>query len=186
MIVAERQGAQVIAAPRGRARQQNVGAALARGDVFLFLHADNWLGEDCRSQVERALESGCSAAAFRQRIEADGYIYRLLERGNAARARWLKLPYGDQGIVVRRDLFERLGGFPDVQLMEDVLLMRKLRQLTTPILLPGPLHVSARRWEAHGVVRQTLRNWAILAAWRLGIRIDRLAQFYHNHHRPQS
>ena len=119
--------------------------------------------------------------AFSQRIDAGGLAFRLLEWGNARRARWLGLPYGDQAIFVRREAFFAAGGFPDVPLMEDVLLMQRLRRRAWPLLLPGPVHVSARRWQRHGVVRQTIRNWALLAAFASGISPERLARYYRRH-----
>lgn len=177
--LAEAAGAMVVAAPRGRANQQNAGARRAQGDVLLFLHADTHLAADGLVQVERALaDPRVACGAFRQAIEADGRLYRLLEHGNAWRAARRGLPYGDQGIFVRRELFEGVGGFPELKLMEDVFLMRRLRRQTRPILLPGPLYVSARRWRRRGVVRQALLNQSLLAAARLGVHPDRLARFY--------
>jgi rSAM/selenodomain-associated transferase 2 len=181
-IIAERQAARVVRAPRGRALQQNAGAREAHGDLLLFLHADNRLDEACGPQIARAAAGrDFVAAAFRQRIDAQGWMYRLLEWGNAARARHLEQPYGDQGLLIRRDAFERLGGFPEVALMEDVLLVRKVRKIGKVLLLRGPLHVSGRRWQRHGVIRQTLRNWTLLAALSLGASPDALARFYRPH-----
>lgn len=180
--IAQRQAANVLATPRGRALQQNAGAAAACGDYLLFLHADSYLDEDCGGQLRRALtRDGFVAGAFRQRIEADGFRFRLLESGNAARARWLHMPYGDQGISVRADVFQRLDGFPEVPLLEDLLLMRRLRTVGKPVLLPGPLYVNPRRWQQRGVVRQTLENWSLVAAWRLGVAPATLARFYPPH-----
>jgi rSAM/selenodomain-associated transferase 2 len=172
-------GARVVDCPRGRAVQQNVGARAASGDVLLFLHADTRLAENGVRQIEAALADvrvGCGA--FRQAIEAEGRLYRLLEWGNGQRAAHRGLAYGDQGIFVRRALFEEVGGFPELKLMEDVFLLKRLRRRTWPVLLPGPLYVSARRWQRRGVVRQTLRNWTLLASARLGVHPDRLARFY--------
>jgi rSAM/selenodomain-associated transferase 2 len=172
-------GAVVVPAPRGRALQQNAAARQVQGDVLLFLHADTWLARDGLRQIDQALaESQAECGAFRQQIEADGRIYRLLEMGNAWRAARRGLPYGDQGIFVRRRVFEELGGFPEVHLMEDLMLMKRLRRRGWPVLLPGPLYVSARRWQRHGVVGQTARNWLLLAAARLGAHPNRLARFY--------
>ncbi len=180
--VAERQGARVLRGVRGRASQQNLGAAEATGDVLLFLHADNLLGPDGVRQIVHVLKNpAVLGGAFRQQIAAPGLSYRLLERGNALRARLLGLPYGDQGIFLRREVFQRLGGFPEVALMEDLLLMRKLRRRSRPVLLPGPLRVSPRRWQKSGVVRQTLRNWSLLAAEGLGVSPSSLARFYPPH-----
>ena len=175
-------GATVLSSPMGRSRQQNLGARQSSGEVVLFLHADCWLAPGSLTQVEEALsDSKVLCGAFRQAIEAEGRLYRLLERGNALRVRLWRLPYGDQGLFFRREFFERLGGFPEVALMEDWLLMRRARKMTRPVLLPGPLHAGARRWQRHGVLRQTVRNWTLLAAARFGVSPDRLAKFYRPH-----
>ena len=179
VVLAEAAGARALRCPTGRAIQQNLAARAATGNVLLFLHADTRLTADGVLQIERALaDSRIGCGAFRQAIEADGVLYRLLERGNAFRARRRGLPYGDQGIFVRRELFDDIGGFPNLKLMEDVFFMKRLRRRSWPVLLPGPLYVSARRWQCRGVIRQTLHNWTLLAAARLGIHPDRLARFY--------
>ncbi len=168
---------------RGRALQQNAGARHATGQALLFLHADSWLASDGLAQVEKALsQSSTRVGVFRHRIEADGCLYRLLESGNAMRVRWLKMAYGDQGIFITREFLEQVGGFPDVPLLEDVLLMRQARRSSRVALLPGPLFISARRWQKHGVIRQTARNWALLTAERLGVSPRRLAAYYEPHH----
>ena len=181
LAIAEEAGCRVLSSPAGRAVQQNRAASQARGAALLLLHADNWLGEGAIRQLRAALDNPhVLCGAFRQRIEAAGIAYRALERGNAARVRLLGLPYGDQAIFVRRETFEQLGGFPTVRLMEDLLIMKQLRRLAWPVLLPGPLHVSARRWQQNGVIRQTLRNWSLLVAHKFGASPDRLAQHYHS------
>ena len=179
-MLAELSGARVVSSPRGRAVQQNAGARVATGDVLLFLHADNWLAEKAIAQVRSAAHrrKNSLCGAFQQKIEASPFIYRLLERGNAERVRWLGLPYGDQAIFVTRDLFNQVGGFPEGPFLEDVLLMQRLRRLSWPLLMPGPVYVSPRRWEQRGVLRQTLRNWAILTAFSLGASPGRLDGWY--------
>lgn len=181
--LARSSGAIVVTSERGRGRQLNAGARAATGDVLLFLHADCWLEPSSAEQIETALQDkAVIGGAFRQRIDHDRKIFRWLEWGNAARVRWRHLPFGDQGIFVRRSAFETAGGFADVPLMEDVLLMREFRSRRWRIeLLPGPIHVDPRRWLKHGVVRQTLRNWMLLAGLKLGISPDRLAEFYAPH-----
>lgn len=177
--LAESAGVKVLCTARGRASQQNAAARVAAGEILLFLHADTHLAADGVRQIERACaDARVGCGAFRQSIDAPGFAYRLLERGNAWRAARRGLPYGDQGIFVRRALFDAVGGFPELKLMEDVFLMRQLRRRVWPVLLPGPLYVSARRWQRHGVVHQTLRNWSLLAAARAGVHPDRLARFY--------
>ncbi len=173
-------GAVVVSSERGRGQQLNAGARGATGDVLLFLHADCWLEPQAVEQLETVFrDDQVIGGAFRQRIDHDRPIFRWLERGNAARVRWRHMAYGDQGIFVRRSAFEAVGGFAEVRLMEDVLLMREFCRRRWRIeLLPGPIHVDPRRWLKHGVVRQTLRNWTLLAGLKLGISPDRLAEYY--------
>ena len=180
--LATRAGCRVITSKPGRARQQNLGADAATGDVLLFQHADNWLDKTALDQVRSALQNPrVIAGAFRQQIPLPGRLYRYLEKGNAWRARCWGLPYGDQGIFLRRKLFEQVGGFPEVPLMEDVLLMQRIRRRQRPVLLAGPIHVDPRRWQRHGLVRQTLRNWTLLTALQFGVPADELANFYPRH-----
>jgi rSAM/selenodomain-associated transferase 2 len=182
MDVARQSGATVISSPPGRAIQQNAGAQAASGDMLLFLHADCRLHSDAIRQVRDAFQQRrLVCAAFRQRIESDAWIYRVVERGNAARVAWLGWPYGDQGICLPKELFGKIGGFPPVMLMEDLLLLKKLRTYGRPVLLPGPIYVSDRRWARQGLVRQTVRNWTLLAAYRCGVSPDRLAHHYRRH-----
>ena len=180
--LAQQAGATLIQAPQGRARQQNLGARHASGDILLFLHADNRLSPAVGRQIRQGLaDKALLGGAFLQRIEAEGFLYRWLEWGNATRVRVRGLAYGDQAIFIRRSVFEQLGGFPDVKLMEDLLLMRAFRKLSRPVVLAGPVYVSPRRWQQRGVVRQTLRNWTLLAAQAAGVAPDRLAKFYATH-----
>ena len=182
--IARRANCLVLESPAGRAAQQNAGAAESRGDVLLFLHADNWLAPRSIDQIADIAGSETTVGGcFQQQIAAAGWMYRVLERGNACRARWLRLPYGDQGLFVRRAVFFDVGGFASVPLMEDVILARRLRRLGRLAVLPGPIYVNARRWKRHGVVRQTLRNWWLLAAFYAGVTPDRLAHHYRRHDR---
>lgn len=165
----------------GRARQQNQGAVISRGDVLLFLHADcrlpaTGLDSICQALLDPRVVGGC----FEQQIDAAGLRYRWIERGNALRVRLFKLAYGDQAIFVRRSVFEELGRFPDLKFMEDVFLMKRLKRAGQFVLLPDRLIVSARRWQRNGVIRQTLRNWTLLTMALLGVSPDRLVRFYPN------
>ena len=178
--IAQAAGAIVIRAPKGRAVQQNAGAAIAdRPDVLLFLHADNWLDVTCLRQVSQVWDSKRPViGAFRQRIEAAGFGYRLLEIGNSFRARTMRQPYGDQGIFVSVQLFRDVGSFPTVPLMEELALMRNVRRIARPLLLPGPIHVDARRWKARGILRQTIRNWTLVLRYWGGVSPAKLAGNY--------
>jgi len=180
--LAARGGAAVYQGTRGRAVQQNLGASHASGETLLFLHADNHLAPTAGRQIRHCLrDSRVLGGAFEQRIEAPGRLYRLLERGNAARVRWRGLAYGDQAIFLRSNVFWQVQGFPQVSLMEDLLLMRRFRRLARPVLLSGPVYVHPRRWQRQGVIRQTLRNWSLICAQAVGITPDRLSRYYPAH-----
>jgi rSAM/selenodomain-associated transferase 2 len=169
----------VLSTPRGRAVQQNAAAAVATGDVLLFLHADCWLAPGALEGVAAALADPASVGGcFRQAIESPGVAYRLLEHGNALRVRALGWAYGDQGLFVRRDVFRRLGGFPELPLMEDLYFTKRLQRVGRFRLLPQRIHVSPRRWERSSVLRQTLRNWRLIALAHCGVSLDRLAEHY--------
>jgi rSAM/selenodomain-associated transferase 2 len=169
----------VLSGSRGRARQQNAGAAAAEGDVLVFLHADCRLPAEALRQIEAALaDPRCIGGCFRQQIDAAGVRYRLLEAGNAWRVRALGWAYGDQGVFLRREVFEAVGGFPDVPFMEDLYLMKRLKSRGRFVLLPARLEVSARRWQQTGVVRQTMRNWRSIALAHLGVPLEKLAAAY--------
>lgn len=169
----------VLISDRGRAWQMNAGAAAASGDVLVFLHADCRLGPGGLEAITAALADPCVAGGcFRQSIDAAGWRYRLLESGNALRVRLLGWAYGDQGIFVRRRVFDELGGFPSVPLMEDLLFMKRLKGRGRVRLLDARMRVSPRRWQQRGVVRQTLRNWGLVAALHLGASPERLARWY--------
>ncbi|MGB6043626.1 MAG: TIGR04283 family arsenosugar biosynthesis glycosyltransferase [Pirellulales bacterium] len=180
--IARQQACQVVESSTGRAIQQNQGARAANGDILLFLHADNWLAAGTVDQIRTVCQDGqVHYGGFLQQIQAEGSLYRFIERGNAMRVRRLHIAYGDQGIFVRRSTFNAVGGFPTVSLMEDLRLMRSLRLHGRPALLPGPIYVSPRRWQRNGVIRQTLYNWSLLTAEKIGISPDRLARFYPPH-----
>lgn len=169
----------VVIAPRGRAQQQNAGAGIASGDVLLFLHADCRLKPGALESIRHALaDERCVGGCFRQSIESPRLKYRLVERGNALRVKLCKWAYGDQGIFVRRAMFQQIGAFPELALMEDLFLMKKLKRAGRVVLLDAEINVSPRRWEKQGVLRQTLRNWLWLTLVHCGVSPNRLAKSY--------
>ncbi len=168
-----------LEAPRGRAAQMNAGAARARGDVLLFLHADCTLDPGALADAQRRLRPpGVAAGCFTMTVQAQGLLYRSIDACATARVRLTGLVYGDQGLFLRRADFERLGGFPPLRLMEDVFLSRALRRRGRVVVSPKRIYVSPRRWQRAGLVRQTLRNWALTALAAGGVHPDRLARFY--------
>ena len=176
-LIAKRYG-QVISSERGRARQSNAGAAAARGEILLFLHADMWLDSGAIEGVETAILAGYVGGAFKQRIEGDRSLYRLIERAANFRAKWLRIFYGDGGIFVRRTHFNRIGGFPDIPIMEEVGFSRKLRRHGKVTLVEPGIHISARRWQKNGILRTTLTNWLITLLYLLRVSPNHLAKLY--------
>ena len=176
-LIAKRYG-QVISSERGRARQSNAGAAAARGDILLFLHADVWLDSGAIEGVETATSAGYVGGAFKQRIEGEHPLYRLIERAANFRAKRLRIFYGDGGIFVRRTHFDQIGGFPDIPIMEEVRFSRQLCQHGAVTLVEPGIHISARRWQKNGILRTTLTNWLITLLYLLGVSPNRLAKLY--------
>ena len=169
----------------GRGRQMNAGAALATGRWLLFLHADScpdsgWLEELRETDADPTVVGGAFAFALR----SSAHVARVIEWGVAWRVRWLGLPYGDQGLVIRRSAFDELGGFGLLQIMEDVDLVRRLRRLGQVRRFRTPIRVSARRWEWDGWVRRTCFNVLLLALYYAGVAPDRLARYYKNKSDP--
>lgn len=173
-------GVRVLTASRGRGMQLNAGARAAYGDVLLFLHADAALPSDAARLVGRALdEPGVVAGAFRLRTVADGgprWLGPLLRFADL-RSRVTRLPYGDQAVFVRRDAFERVGGFPDQALMEDVELARRLWRVGRIRTVPGVVRVSGRRFVANPL-RAVLAMRLFPLLYRLGVSPARLARLY--------
>jgi rSAM/selenodomain-associated transferase 2 len=169
----------VLEAPRGRARQMNAGAAAAHGDVLLFLHADTRLPPDCAAVIAHALaDAAVVGGHFDVRLDATGIAYRVIERLIIWRSRLTRVATGDQAIFVRRTVFERLGGYPDLPLMEDIALNRMLKQAGRVACLRATVITSARRWHRRGVVRTVLLMWALRAAYYAGVSPERLARVY--------
>lgn len=176
---------QSLTAPPGRASQMNAGAAVARGDILLFLHIDTVLPEDAAERVLQALQTpGAVWGRFDVRLSGRRPVFRRIERAINRRSRWSGIATGDQAIFVRRGTFEELGGYPDIPLMEDVALSRALRRLARPCCLPGPVITSSRRWERNGVVRTVLLMWWLRLLYRLGVSPQRLHRLYYRSSSP--
>ncbi len=177
VIIAEKYG-KVVASQRGRAKQLNVGASAASGDILLFLHADVWLEPGALNAVETTLSSGYVGGGFCQKIDAKNLLYRLIEKTADMRGKYQKVFYGDSGIFVRKDIFERIGGFPDVPIMEELRFSKQLRRLGKTSMVKPHIHISARRWETNGIIRTTLKNWYITALYHCGFSLEQLAKIY--------
>ena len=163
----------------GRGVQISTGAAAARGEWLLVLHADTRLPAGWRDEVTRAAASasyhwGC----FRLRLDTSAWQARLIEGAVGWRVLLFRLPYGDQAMFFRRSMLEQLGGVPRVPLMEDVVLARRFGRRGPPYRSALPVTTSARRWERDGWWRRTGRNWWMLTRYLLGASPDRLASAY--------
>lgn len=179
MHVARRAGVRVINAPRGRAVQMNAGAAQATGDWLCFLHADVRMSDAARDAFRAFITAGTGdVAVWRLKIEGRGWWLRLVEFGARIRDRLGGLPFGDQGLVVRRALFDAVGGFPAIPVMEDVALIRALRRRARVRRLPAALVVSSRRWRREGQYRTWFRNIALTSAFVAGVSPERLVRWY--------
>ncbi len=178
--IRDREGVKIALSEKSRARQMNCGAALASGEILLFLHADTLLPGDGLARITATMADGRYAAgAFDLGIRSERRIFKVTEKYVALRTRLTRVPFGDQGIFVRRSYFNSIGGYEDIPLMEDVELMRRIRKRGDRIfIIPEQVMTSARRWEKEGIVYCTLRNWALQLSYVLGVPPERLVKWY--------
>ncbi len=178
--IARRAGVRVIEnAPEGRGVAMNAGAALATGEILLFLHADTFLPPGSYNQIISSLSHPVvSATGFRIQVDRREWRYRMLSWIGTLRFRLQRTFFGDQAMAVRRRDFQHIGGFQERRLMEDVELSRRLRRRGRLALLDGKVTTSARRFEQRGVARTLLVMSFFQIAYRLGVPADRLNRWY--------
>jgi rSAM/selenodomain-associated transferase 2 len=184
--IARRFGARVLSCPRGRASQMHAGARKARGEILLFLHADAVLGTGAGKAIADALsDPEVVGGFFRLRVRSRRPALRFAALGSNLRARALRLPYGDQGLFLRRSIYESVGGFPDVPFLEDVALIRLLRPKGRLRRLPVTLSTGDRHWRKLGVVGTTILDWAMVGLYCVGVPPATLAPRYSRWRAPQ-
>lgn len=166
----------------GRGVQMNSGAAVATGDVLLFLHADTRLPDGWPHLVLNILSDQIRAGAFSLAMDSDRLALAVVAFFANLRTRWERVPYGDQAHFFNADFFKEMGGYADIPLMEDVELFMRIRQRGERIALVGErVHTSPRRYEADGIVRRVLSNWWLRIRYGLGVSPGKLAKQYRPH-----
>jgi rSAM/selenodomain-associated transferase 2 len=169
----------VISAPRGRAVQMNAGAAKATGDILLFLHADTQLSRHADHVVLSGLErSGRAWGRFDVKIEGRHPLLLVVGFLMNVRSRLTGIATGDQAIFARRDAFQAAGGFPEIPLMEDIALCKRLKRVSRPLCVSERVITSGRRWEENGVLATMMLMWRLRFAYFFGADPKELARQY--------
>ncbi len=165
---------------RGRGRQMNQGANAAKGDTLVFLHCDTLPPPNAIQCIRAALDDhAIVAGAFHLGIQSNRLSFKLITLGASLRTRMTRIPYGDQAIFIRKTIFKRLGGYQEIPLMEDVELMRCIKEKGWKIkILPEKVMTSPRRWQKEGVLYGTFRNWTLVLLYYAGVSPTRLSRFY--------
>ncbi|MEK7484912.1 MAG: TIGR04283 family arsenosugar biosynthesis glycosyltransferase [Planctomycetota bacterium] len=174
-------GCKILNGVQGRSLQMNQGAKLATGEILLFLHADTKLSKEALQSIRELMFRfpKVPAGAFYVEIDAPGWLFWCITKASNLRSRLTEYPYGDQGIFVKRSIFQENGGFPEVRLFEEVLFFRKIRALGRIGLIRKPqIQISARRWIEEGIGYTVLRNTLLTFGFYLGVNPNSLAQFY--------
>jgi rSAM/selenodomain-associated transferase 2 len=172
-------GATLLTTDPSKSGQMNTGAKAAGGDIFLFLHADTLVPENFEKSIISAIyQDGVAAGAFQLRINSESKGLRFIERVANWRSRHLQTPYGDQGIFVTQSLFQEIGGYADIAIMEDFELIRRLKRRGKIIILDQSVTTSPRRWQNLGIFKTWLLNQIIAVAYIFGYPPERLAHWY--------
>jgi len=177
MIAQEAADVAIVSKP-GRAIQMNSGAAVANGDLYLFLHVDTKLPGNALQLLSEININGCFWGRFDVRLSSHRIVYRLIERLMNLRSRFTSIATGDQAIFIERKLFQKIGGFPEIELMEDIAVSRLLKKQLRPVCLKAKVITSSRRWETYGIVATVLLMWKLRLYYFFGVSPERLSQLY--------
>jgi rSAM/selenodomain-associated transferase 2 len=170
----------MVSSVRGRAEQMNKGADIAKGKILIFLHADTILPNNALDKINKIINNKeYKAGAFNLGIDSKKKIYKMIGFISSIRSRITRVPYGDQAYFINRNYFFYIGKFKKIPIMEDVELMNRIKRAKEKIyILKEKVRTSARRWEREGVIRCTLRNWALIMLYNIGFKPEKLASFY--------
>lgn len=153
----------------------NAGAALASGDILLFLHADTLISGESLDNVRKALDlPNVAGGSYRLKLESDNLWLKLVSAVANVRTSLLGLPYGDQAIFLRRKTFEEIGGYQLAPILEDMILVAAIKKLGALALLDDYAVSSARKWISNGMLKNTMRNWAIVGSYLLGANPEKI------------
>lgn len=162
-----------------RSYQMNLGAEKAQGEILLFLHGDTILPDNYLELIANILANKkVVAGAFELKIAQEKLIFRLVESLVNWRSHLLKLPYGDQGIFLKKEIFQQINGFSNLAIMEDFELIKRLQKLGKIAIIRTPVKTLARRWEKLGILKTTVINQLIIIGYYLGFDSNQLAKFY--------
>ncbi len=164
----------------GRARQMNTGAKFAHNEILLFLHADTHLPAQAEQLIINGLaKSGRQWGRFDVRLSGQAKLLRLVERLMNWRSCLTGIATGDQAIFIPKNLYNKIQGIPEIPLMEDISLSKKLKRISPPLCIRTPVITSSRRWEENGIIRTILLMWSLRLAYALGISPETLKKYYH-------
>lgn len=179
VAIAESFGYKVLTSPRGRSIQMNAGAAIATGSILLFLHGDTILPANFPTMIVTTIEKpGIVGGAFELAIDAKIRGIRFVEKMVNWRSHFFSLPYGDQAIFIKSEIFNQIGGFTIQPIMEDFVFIQQLKKVGRISIIPTPVITSGRRWQQLGVLKTTLINQLMILGYYLGISPEKLAAFY--------
>lgn len=177
LMLAQASADNVIVSQKGRAIQMNSGALIAKGEVLLFLHSDTFLPETALNAIANIIQSPFWGR-FNVRLSSNKFIFRIIESFINIRSRLTSINTGDQAIFIELQLFNAVGGFPEIVLMEDIAISKKLKNIVSPTCLKQKVITSSRRWESRGVVATVLLMWKLRLYYYFGVSPDRLNQLY--------
>lgn len=176
MQLAKRHPVITINSQKGRALQMNAGAQQARGEWLVFLHADTQLPPGWMQLIEHSTRNW---GRFDVRLGGKHWLLRVIEKAMNIRSCKTSVATGDQALFFRRDFFVKLGGFPEIPLMEDIAICKRARKLAPPACIQQPVITSSRRWEQKGIVRTMMLMWALRLAYWLGVKPATLHRLYY-------